>query len=194
MGEKKRLDDTALEVWKKAIDTQMHFNELIIRNRTLAMSFVSTLFGIAIYLLTFLDLTIRIYKWNVHISIFIITFEIIFIGAYFYLDYNYYLKLLIGAVSFTEKMDKEYQELGLTLFINTQIPEKDAKKILRHHYFIILTGAICILFILLFLITHGKTQMKEIKKTGVTNKSHQEIIPFESHTKINNNLQFSDIK
>lgn len=38
-----------LRIWEKSVDTQMHFNDLIMRNRTIVVSFVTAVFGAAAY-------------------------------------------------------------------------------------------------------------------------------------------------
>jgi len=131
---KKELTDSIVKVWEKSVDVQMHFNDLIMKNRTIVISFVTAIFGAAAYSLKDTTLFITICSKEIHISAVIILFGIFFLSAYAYLDICYYLRLLIGSVKFTEEMDCEYKGLGLTSRISKEIKHKRARKVLHRHY------------------------------------------------------------
>ena len=145
-----KLDEVNLRVWEKGIETEIHFNDLIMRNRTLIISLVTAIFGAAAYALKDSSLFVVFYAAKIHVSTLVIFFGMLFLLAYLYLDIYYYLTLLKGSVNFTEAMDLKYKELGLTTKINETIKYKRAQKVLRLHYAIIIGSALLFLLLLLF--------------------------------------------
>ena len=37
-----------IEIWSKAVDTQMHFNEMCVKSRQLGLTFVAAALGVAV--------------------------------------------------------------------------------------------------------------------------------------------------
>ncbi len=129
---KKNLDDQAYNIWKDAIDVQMHFNELIMKNRTTASSMIVVAIGAAfgIYKLGLTSPAIKPFMLGDFVA------GLAFFGllAYGLIDTRYYFKLLLGSVWFTEKMEWEFRKLGLTSAITRSVGHCSAKKILSWHY------------------------------------------------------------
>ena len=44
-------EDAIIKIWEKAVDTQMHFNEMSVKSRQLGLTFVAAALGVAIVLL-----------------------------------------------------------------------------------------------------------------------------------------------
>lgn len=44
------LDDNVVAIWSKAVDTQMHFNEMSVKSRQLGLTFVATALALAVFL------------------------------------------------------------------------------------------------------------------------------------------------
>jgi hypothetical protein len=86
-----------LKEWRTGLDTQMHFNELIIRNRTLVITIGTGFIGaLADATKLALDET-TVFFASLAVSIFfVITFLI---------DFFYYYQMLKGAVEFTAEID-----------------------------------------------------------------------------------------
>lgn len=143
------LNESLVKIWEKSVDVQMHFNDLIMRNRTIVISFVTAIFGAAAYSLKDATIVLQICTKQIHISTLIILFGVFFLIAYAYLDICYYLRLLVGSVKFTEDLDNKYKELGLTTKISKEIGHKRAKEVLRNHYLILLIGAFSVFVLLL---------------------------------------------
>lgn len=125
-------------VWKVSIDTQIHFNELLIKMRTTVISVVLTVFGAVMVTFEKAE-TLHFLKWNIHIGIVILILGLGFLLAQFLLDFFYYFRLLLGAVKFTEKIDDKYEKqglFGLTTSISNSITECRAKLWLIIFYFI----------------------------------------------------------
>ncbi len=88
-----------MKEWQTGIETQIHFNELIIRNRTLVIT-IGTAFiaGIGAAIKFQIDGTITVIA-----SVAVL----IFFGITFLIDYFYYFRLLKGAVKFTSELDEK---------------------------------------------------------------------------------------
>ena len=149
---KLKLTNEIVRVWEKSIETQIHFNDLIMRNRTVIISFVTAIFGAAAYSLKDSGLFINICSNQCHISTLIILFGMFFLIAYAYLDICYYLPLLVGSVKFTEDMDNTYDGLGLTSKISAEVKHGRAQEVLFKHYFILLIGALIVFVSLLIFV------------------------------------------
>jgi len=144
-----------IEEWKTVIQTQMHFNEMIMRLRGMGVGVVTGIFGAAAYSLQFERLNLHFGKYNIHAAAPIVFFGITLLIAVFILDYHYYFKLLMGAVKRGEELDKYFKErspelLGMTTLISESIPEAKARSLLLAFYGIpLLIGLVFILLILL---------------------------------------------
>ncbi len=142
-----------LELYKMALDSQMHFNELLIKMRTTVISIILAVFGAATISLKDLNLYAQLLGRKVHISIVILTIGIIFLACQWLIDFFYYYKLLLGSVKFTEKIDNDeaYKKLGffgLTTSIIKSVSRTSAGVILCVYYFIpLLLGALTIYII-----------------------------------------------
>ncbi len=147
--DKQILTSEIVRVWEKSVETQIHFNDLIMRNRTMIISFVTAIFGAAAYSLKDSGLFINLLFGQYHMSVLIILFGMFFLFAYAYLDICYYLPLLVGSVKFTEHMDRLYNGLGLTSKISAEVKHERAREVLFKHYLLLLMGALIIFLVLL---------------------------------------------
>lgn len=150
---KEEFDKETLEIWKGSIGVQMHFNQLIMRNRMTIASIIFAAFGAALALSRWRETIIEIKEIPLYMSDVIIFVAAVALFSYFWIDTRYYFKLLTGAVRFTEKMDKKYKNLGLTSSITNSIKHKEARIVLQIHYFIIFIALLIIVisrFLILF--------------------------------------------
>lgn len=140
-----------LELYKMALDSQMHFNELLIKMRTTVISIILAVFGAATISLKDLTLYAQILGRKVHISIVILVIGLIFLACQWLIDFFYYYKLLLGSVKFTEKIDKNYEKFGffgLTTSIIKSVSPTSAGVILCIYYSIpLILGALTIYII-----------------------------------------------
>jgi hypothetical protein len=124
--------EIVLEEWKTVINTQMHFNEMIIRARTTGVSVVMAVYGAAAlaygqYPRKFLN----IFGSEFHVSTAIILFGLILLGSILCMDLFYYYRLLLGAVERAEEIDKAYANRivdGTRLFGMTTIVSKKVSR------------------------------------------------------------------
>lgn len=100
-----------LEEWKHVTNVQMHFNDMIIRMRTLALSVVITVFGAGGFAIAaHRDQFVTLYGRELHVSAFVVTFGLILWLTIFIIDYWYYYKLLIGSVRRGNEIDSAFWE------------------------------------------------------------------------------------
>ena len=129
------LDGTKLliEEWKTVIETQIHFNEMIIRARTTGVSVVMAVYGAAALSIgQYPGKFISIFGSQFHVSAAIILFGISLLAGIFCMDYFYYYRLLLGAVERGEEIDRAYEGFsigGTSLFgMTTMISKKVSKR------------------------------------------------------------------
>src|SRR6266568_6472968 len=113
-----------VNVWNKIVDTQMHFNEMVMRVRNLAITLVLAVFGAAAYSIQS-PLFVQLGGREVHISLFIISFGLVGWVALGILDVGHFHMLLRGAVKKGMDLEKQYSEdpllghlLGMTTVIS----------------------------------------------------------------------------
>lgn len=139
---KKELDEKTFKIWKESIDVQMHFNELIMRNRITVSSIIVVAIGAALSLLK-LGVKIDISDTkSFMIGDLVAILAFFALVSYGLLDIFYYFRLLLGSVEFTEKMELEYEKLGLTSSITKSIKHNCAEKILALHYLLLIMPVI----------------------------------------------------
>ena len=142
------MNTEKLELWKLAIDTQMHFNDLIMKLRAIVTSIITAIFGAAAISLSQSTIKIIIFNKNIPISVLIIAVGIFLLIAYFVLDLGYYFRLLLGSVKCSEDIEKEYPELTLTTSIKKTVTAKRAYTCLITYYLITFLISVIIAFLI----------------------------------------------
>ncbi|OGO08870.1 MAG: hypothetical protein A2Y61_06165 [Chloroflexi bacterium RBG_13_60_13] len=103
-----------LEEWKQVTGMQMHFNDMIIRMRTLAVSVVISVFGAAGFAIgQFEDRFVHIAGEDVHVAAIVIAFGLVLWLTIFIIDYGYYYKLLVGSVRRGWQIDDAFRTVKL---------------------------------------------------------------------------------
>lgn len=106
MDNEENEDDLALkiEVWKKVVDVQMHFNDLCLKVRSFAVSILGALLGAAAIAYRFAGqvevLCLKIPTASIFIGISIVVWL-----AFFLMDRYWYHELLKGAVHHGQKIE-----------------------------------------------------------------------------------------
>ncbi len=136
--------------WKTVIETQMHFNDLIIRFRSIVLTALVTLVGASVALgkTSLID--------NTQI-VTLIAILLVLWGTAFVLDYFYYHRLLLGSVAQALKFDesklgKKLGLFGLTTCISRVVQPPTSKIIVGLFYGIPGTG---IVFLMLYVYYAG---------------------------------------
>jgi len=135
---KSSIEETKLilEEWKTVIQTQMHFNDMIMRMRTTGISIVLAVFGAAAYSLQYDKLYLIISGCSFHASVLVILFGLGMLVGVFGLDYFYYYKMLLGAVKRGYEIDEAYKNrrvgdckiFGMTTMIRDEIGKPGKSK------------------------------------------------------------------
>jgi len=135
-----------LKEWQVIIETQMHFNDLILRFRSITLTTFVTLIG-AVVAISNLKV---ISKESIPPLFLLISFLWI---ASFIIDFRYYDRLLLGSVKQAMKYDnsKYFRMLGLfgmTSGISNQVKPLTSKWLLILYYAVPMVG-LCLVYLLL---------------------------------------------
>lgn len=132
------IDETKLilEEWKTVIQTQMHFNDMLMKMRTTAVTIVLAVFGAAAYSLQYDKLYLTISDYSFHAAVLIMTFGLGMLAGVFCLDYFYYYRMLLGAVKRGDEIDESYKNrsvdnckiFGMTTMIHAAIGKRGKSK------------------------------------------------------------------
>ncbi|MEX1153105.1 hypothetical protein [Parvibaculum sp.] len=129
--------DRYIEIWKKAVDTQMHFNEMSVKSRQLGLTFVAAALGVAVVALSrdedfSLTLFICSVPISFHVAVLLNVAAFLALLAVRELDLNVYHRMLRGAVTFGEDFEQNYLkkifdlEKGMTQAISHYSRNTDA--------------------------------------------------------------------
>jgi hypothetical protein len=102
-------------IWAKAVDTQMHFNEMAVKSRQFGLGFVAAALGLGIVLFARREeFTIPVYifggGFDLHVTVLLILASALALYAVRVLDLNVYHKMLRGAVAFGEDFEENYMK------------------------------------------------------------------------------------
>lgn len=107
-------------IWSKAVDTQMHFNEMSVKSRQLGLTFVTAALALAVVLLSQdedFSFTAEMVGLSVtfHVAVLLILAAILGIQSVKNLDLRVYHRMLRGAVTFGEDLERTHMHemLGL---------------------------------------------------------------------------------
>jgi len=128
-----------IAIWSKAVDTQMHFNEMSVKSRQLGLTFVAAALGVGIVLLSRGDafafpIPIMGYDFQLHIAVILLLGAWLALSAVRGLDLMVYHKMLRGAVTFGEDFEQHYMkqifdlDKGMTQAISHFSRFEDANK------------------------------------------------------------------
>jgi hypothetical protein len=124
-----------VEIWSKAVDTQMHFNEMSVKSRQLGLAFVAAALGLSVVLVSRdEDFSFAICNVQLHVSVLLLLAAMLALLAVRLLDLDVYHQMLRGAVAFGEDFEKNYMkeifslEKGMTQAITHFSRHDDAGK------------------------------------------------------------------
>lgn len=130
--DEKNVIDIYQKEWERIIETQSHFNDLILRFRTIILTAFLTLSGVIIAVSSKLKIGTASLKW-------LIIFPMAIWVIAFILDFFYYQKMLIAAVTQAKKFDahnrlRELGLFGMTTCISNAITESASRTLLFFYY------------------------------------------------------------
>jgi histidinol phosphatase-like enzyme len=111
---KDEFRNDVVAIWAKAVDTQMHFNEMSVKSRQLGLTFVAAALGLAVFLFSRsgsdakfeFSASIHGRPFQFHVAEFIILAAAAAVYAVKLLDLGVYHKMLRGAVAFGEDLEE----------------------------------------------------------------------------------------
>jgi len=117
------FEDKVVAIWSKAVDTQMHFNEMSVKSRQLGLTFVAAALGLAVFLFSrggsdakfVFQGAIQGHQFQFHVAEFIILAAAASVYAVKLLDLGVYHKMLRGAVAFGEDLEEVHLRKMLEL-------------------------------------------------------------------------------
>jgi len=174
---KQREHEFTVDIWKKTIDVQQHFNDLELRIRNFAFTVLGVLISAA-------AVALKEYETS-YLSWILVLVALGLWGMFFVMDYYWYHRLLIGSVKHGTKIEDEWgaaiPALGLTKAISKSSPiiTKNKTKIgssARMKVFYggisILLGVLTLAFFITWLIrTPKSTDKPQIPPITVINNS-----------------------
>jgi len=94
--------------WRAVIDTQMHFNDMLMRTRSIGLSMVIAVYGAAIVSAgQFPDSTVTFLGHRLHVGVGIFAVGMLLLVSLFLLDRCYYYRMLLAAVEHAEEIERE---------------------------------------------------------------------------------------
>jgi hypothetical protein len=181
MPESPEQQNIYVAIWAKAIDTQMHFNEMSVKSRQFGLGFVAAALGLGIVLLIRREeFTVSVPfcgGFDLHMTVLIAFASAFALQAVKILDLNVYHKMLRGAVTFGEDFEQSYMkeifalDKGMTQAIShysryedAGVTTKDGKYVYGGHnrknalekirnFYRFAIGTLCAVGVLLFLFT-----------------------------------------
>jgi hypothetical protein len=104
-----------IAIWTKAVDTQMHFNEMSVKSRQLGLTFVAAALGLGIVLLSRGDafsypIKVSCIRFQINIAVLLPIAALLALNAVKQLDLNVYHQMLRGAVAFGEDFEATYMK------------------------------------------------------------------------------------
>ncbi|MFA5093329.1 MAG: hypothetical protein WC543_05255 [Candidatus Omnitrophota bacterium] len=140
-----------IEIWKEAVEVQMHFNDLLIKMRTTVISIILAVFGGAAIAVKEINWYVNFLGFDLRLSAAVVGLGMLFLSVQYIIDRYYYFPLLLGAVKYTASMGERNNlpELSnLTLSIIKEVPDNIAKRVILLYYLIpFVLGVVAIYFI-----------------------------------------------
>lgn len=107
--------DRYITIWSKAVETQMHFNEMSVKSRQLGLTFVAAALGIGLVLVSRKEdfsFTPSVFGCEITIHVVVILLLVAWaaLSAVKRLDLNVYHRMLRGAVAFGEDLEENYMK------------------------------------------------------------------------------------
>ena len=141
--------------WRAALDTQMHFNDMLLRTRAAGMSIVIAVFGgAALAVEKFPQHVALFHGLSVHLAAVVMFFGLLLLLSIFVLDYFYYYRMLLAAVERTEEIEAASQQSGepiafdLTGRVSRRVSRMRARLVLWVFYGVpFLCGAVFMMYL-----------------------------------------------
>ena len=112
-----------IEIWKKIVDVQQHFNDLELRIRNFALIVTGAFLGLGGYAIKDGGI-INAFGWEVSIAGLIVVSAIFPLLAFYFMDRLWYHRLLDGSVQAGIEAETALKEMGYKVDLGSQISAK----------------------------------------------------------------------
>lgn len=126
-----KIDPVDLEIWKKVVDVQMHFNDLELRVRNYAIISLGAIMTVAGYALKEGN---NVYLGGIQVpaaSIFLYLATIVWL-CFWFMDRHWYHRLLLGAVKQGMNIEEKYRDVSTALALSAAIKEESPNSFLGY--------------------------------------------------------------
>ncbi|MEQ9565791.1 MAG: hypothetical protein RLN85_08275 [Pseudomonadales bacterium] len=113
-------ENIVLELWKKTVEVQQHFNDLELRIRNFALIVVGALLALGGYAVRE-TVTRSVLGFSLSAAGLIIWSSLIPLAAFYFMDRWWYHRLLKGAVAAGVPLEKELKEMGYPVALGREI-------------------------------------------------------------------------
>jgi hypothetical protein len=117
-----------IEIWKKIVDVQQHFNDLELRIRNFALIVTGAFLGLGGYAIKDGGI-INAFGWEVSMAGLIVVSAIFPLLAFYFMDRLWYHRLLDGSVQAGIEAETALKDLGYKVDLGSQISAKSPFKL-----------------------------------------------------------------
>jgi hypothetical protein len=155
-----------IEIWKKIVDVQQHFNDLELRIRNFALAVTGAFLGLGGYAIKDTG-TIKIVGIDMSVAGLIVLSAILPLFAFYFMDRLWYHRLLDGAVKAGIDAESALKDLGYTVDLGSRISERSpftlwltkkqihSKSKMDLFYMLLAAGLLVVSSFLSFSVRHG---------------------------------------
>jgi hypothetical protein len=112
-----------IEIWKKIVDVQQHFNDLELRIRNFALVVTGAFLGLGGYAIKDAGI-INAFGFKVSIAGLVVFSAILPLSAFYFMDRLWYHRLLDGAVTAGIEAESALKDLGYKVDLGSKISER----------------------------------------------------------------------
>jgi hypothetical protein len=125
----KNCDDPehVIEVWKKTIDLQMHFNEMCLGIRRTAITVMGVLMGAGALAFRFGG-QVQLFGISQSVAAVFIAIAFFVWGSFYLMDRYWYHELLRASVTYAETLDQPAKACGLNVKLNLSEKIREANR------------------------------------------------------------------
>lgn len=174
-----------VEVWKKIVDVQQHFNDLELRIRNFALIVTGAFIGLGGYAIKDGG-TAALFGVHVSVAGLVVFCSLLPLAAFYLMDRLWYHRLLDGSVAAATPVEARLREMGLTIELGTKISEASpftlfGKKVRSKHkmdgFYGLIASGIFILSIILAFGVKPATRPTDFRVTTTPSPAEQATAP-----------------
>lgn len=117
-----------IEIWKKIVDVQQHFNDLELRIRNFALIVTGAFLGLGGYAIKDGGI-ITLFGWEISVASLVVVSAILPLLAFYFMDRLWYHRLLDGSVMAGIEAEQALKELGYKVNLGLEIKNRSPFKL-----------------------------------------------------------------